>query len=87
MNYKDILEEMDPQLEKFSKESSKLSAYKYEKDFRAIVTGYEQSPFQASIGEIPTSGNEKICNKIKFGKVSNHFSTSYSINRYPRLII
>jgi len=70
MNYKDILEEMNQELEKFSKESSKLSGYEYEKNFRAIVTQYEQRLFQASIGEIPKSRNEKLVIKSSFGEVS-----------------
>lgn len=67
-NYKIILEEMNKALDKFSSGSENLNAYDYEKKFREITDKYEQKLFQASMGKVSQSKNEKKTIQTSFGK-------------------
>lgn len=69
-SYKVILEEMNKELEKFSAGSAELSGYDYEKKFREITDKYEQKLFQASMGKVSSSKNEKKRIQTSFGKTN-----------------
>ncbi len=68
-NYDTILAEMKEALEKFSKNSSLLDAYEYEKQFRELTDKYNLMLLQASVGKVPGSKNEKNSIETSFGKL------------------
>ena len=68
-SYKNILDEMNQELALFSSQSDGFSAYDYENKFREITDKYNQKLFQASLGKVPASKNEKITVQTSFGKV------------------
>lgn len=47
-------------LKDFSSKSDELNAYEYEKQFMEITDKYNRMLFQASMGKVPASKNEKI---------------------------
>jgi len=67
--YNGILEEMDKALNEFSSKSDELNAYDYEKKFRELTDKYNSMLFQASMGIVPSSKNEKKRIQTSFGKV------------------
>lgn len=67
-NYKIILEEMNTELDQFSVRSETLSAYEYETKFREITDKYDRKLFQASMGKVSMSKNEKKNIQTSFGK-------------------
>lgn len=67
--YNGILEEMNKALNEFSSKSNELNAYDYEQKFRELTDKYNAKLFQASIGEVPASKNNKRSIQTSFGKV------------------
>jgi hypothetical protein len=70
IEYRTILDEMNKNLNEFSKLSGSLSAYEYEKQFREITDHYDQLLFQASLGKVPASKNERNTIQTGYGDVS-----------------
>ncbi len=68
--YKSILEEMDNELELFSKNANRLNGYQYEKTFREITDRFNQKLFQVSQGKTPKSKNESHKIKTGFGEIT-----------------
>ena len=68
-DYKNILDQMHEELNKFSATSDTLSGYRYEKRFREITDEYNKRLFQASQGEVLPSKNEKHNVRTSFGKI------------------
>ncbi len=68
--YKSILEEMDNELELFSKNANCLNGYQYEKTFREITDRFNQKLFQVSQGKVPKSKNESHKIKTGFGEIT-----------------
>jgi len=69
-NYNSILTEMEEELSDFSKKSDELSAYDYENQFRSITDKYDKKLFQASLGRVPKSKNEKKKIQTSFGVIN-----------------
>jgi hypothetical protein len=68
-SYKSILSEMETTLHEFSTHSGSMDAYTYEKEFREITDSYNLRLFQASIGSVPASKNEKNTVLTGFGNI------------------
>lgn len=67
--YNEILAEMNNALNDFSLKSSELNAYDYELRFRELTDIYNGMLFQASVGKVPISKNEKKRIQTSFGKI------------------
>ena len=84
IEYRTLLDEMNEKLNEFSKRSDSLSAYEYEKQFREITDHYDQLLFQASVGKVPASKNERNTIQIHFHMFSEYLSLlfNYFYNSY-----
>ena len=69
-DYQTILEEMRVALEGFSSQSNELNAYDYEKKFREITDHYNKLLFQASVGKVPSSKNDKLNIQTSYGNIA-----------------
>jgi len=69
-NYKNILDQMNNDLEAFSINSNKLNGYQYEKKFREITDKFNKKLFQVSQGKVPKSKNASHKIKTSFGDIT-----------------
>jgi len=81
-DYISILEEMNNELVSFTRKSDELNAYDYENRFREITDKYDRKLFQASMGKIPRSKNEKKNIQTSFGNV-NVIKKGHSMSQTP----
>jgi len=80
--YKNILEQMNNELEAFSMNSSKLNGYQYEKKFREITDRFNKELFQVSQGKVPKSKNESHKIQTSFGDITVKKRISFKQSPY-----
>lgn len=67
--YKNILNQMNNDLEAFSMKSGNLNGYQYEKKFREITDKFNRKLFQVSQGQVPKPKNSSHKIQTSFGNI------------------